>query len=45
MFTNTLAGFNMHKLIYKPTRINPPSATLFENIHTNLQIVVNLELL
>ena len=23
-FTNALAGFNMYKLIYKPTRIKPP---------------------
>ena len=26
-FTNRLAEFNMHKLIHKPTRVKPPSAT------------------
>ena len=40
-FTNGLAEFNMHKLIHKPTRVNPPSATLLDNIYTNIQITVD----
>ena len=39
-FTNALAGFNTHKLIYKPTRIKPPCATLLDNINTNIQITI-----
>ena len=35
-FTNVLAGFNMFKVIHKPTRIKPPSATLLDNIYTNI---------
>ena len=31
----------MYKLIYKPTRINPPCATLLDNIYTNIQITVD----
>ena len=40
-FTNRLAEFNMHKLIHKPTRVKPPSATLLDNIYTNIQITVD----
>ena len=40
-FTNILAGFNMFKLIHKPTRIKPPSATLLDNIYTNIQITID----
>ena len=40
-FTNALAGFNMYKLIYKPTRIKPPCATLLDNIYTNIQITID----
>ena len=35
-FTNMLAEFNMHKLIHKPTRVKHPSATLLNNIYTNI---------
>ena len=40
-FTNRLAEFNMNKLIHKPTRVKPPSATLLDNIYTNIQITVD----
>ena len=40
-FTNILAGFNIYKLIHKPTRIKPPSATLLENIYTNIHIIID----
>ena len=30
----------MYKLIYKPTRIKPPCATLLDNIYTNIQITI-----
>ena len=30
----------MFKLIYKPTRIKPPCATLLDNIYTNIQITI-----
>ena len=40
-FTNALAGFQMHKLIHKPTSIKPPCATLLDNISTNIQITVD----
>ena len=40
-FTNRLSEFNMHKLIHKPTRVKPPSATLLDNIYTNIQITVD----
>ena len=40
-FTNTLAGFNMYKLIYKLTRIKPPCATLLDNNYTNIQITID----
>ena len=40
-FTNILTGFNLFKLIHKPTRINPPSATLLDNIYTNYPITVD----
>ena len=40
-FTNILAGFNMYKLIHKPTRIRPPSASLLDNIYTNTQITID----
>ena len=40
-FKNALAGFNMYKLIYKPTRIKPPCATLLDNIYTNIQITID----
>ena len=40
-FTNILAGFNMYKLIHKPTRIKPPSATLLDNIYTNIHINIH----
>ena len=39
--TNILTGFNLFKLIHKPTRINPPSATLLDNIHTNCLLTVD----
>ena len=41
IFTNMLAEFNMYKLIYKPTRVKPPSATLLDNIYTNIQITID----
>ena len=40
-FTNILAGFNMFQLIHKPTRIKPPSATLLDNIYTNINITID----
>ena len=40
-FTNILAGFNMYKLIHKPTRMKPPSATLLDNIYTNIHINID----
>ena len=39
-FTNILTGFNLFKLIHKPTRIRPPSATLLVNIYTKYPITV-----
>ena len=36
-----LTGFNWFKLIQKPTRIKPPSATLLDNIYTNYPITVD----
>ena len=41
IFTNRLAEFNMYKLIHKPTRIKNPSATLLDNIYTNVQITID----
>ena len=40
-FTNILAGFNMYKLIHKPTIIKPPSATLLDNIYINIHINID----
>ena len=40
-FMNTLARFNMYNLMYKPTRIKPPCATLLDNIYTNIQITID----
>ena len=40
-FTNRLPEFNMHTLIHKPTRVKPPSATLLDNIYSNIQITVH----
>ena len=31
----------MYKLIYKPTRIKLPCATLLDNIYTNIQITID----
>ena len=31
----------MYKLIHKPTRVYPPSATLLDNIYTNIQITID----
>ena len=31
----------MNKLIHKPTRIKPPSATLLDNIYTNIPLTVD----
>ena len=39
-FSNILSEFNLYKLIHKPTRIKPPSATLLDNIYTNMPITV-----
>ena len=39
-FTNILAGFNMYKLIHKPTR-KKTSATLLDNIYTNIHINID----
>ena len=39
-FTNILTGFDLFKLVHKPTRIKPPSATLLDNIYTNYPITV-----
>ena len=39
--TNIHTGFNLFKLIYKPTRIKPPTATLLNNIYTNYPITVD----
>ena len=33
--------FNMYKLIHKPTRIKRPSATLLDNIYTNIPINID----
>ena len=41
IFTNRLAEFNMYKLVHKPTREKPPSATLLDNIYTNIQITID----
>ena len=40
-FTNSLAGFNMYKLIYKPIRIKPSCATVLDNMYTNIQITID----
>ena len=40
-FNNILTGFNLFKLIHKPTRLKPPSATLLDNIYTNYPITVD----
>ena len=40
-FTNILAGVNMFQLIHTPTRIKPPSATLLDNIFTNINITID----
>ena len=40
-FTNILSEFNLYKLIHKPTRIKPPSATLLDNIYTNIPINID----
>ena len=40
-FINILAGFNMYKPIHKPTRIKNPSATLLDNIYTNIHINID----
>ena len=40
-FTNIPTGFNLFKLIHKPTRIKPPSATLLDNIYTTYPITVD----
>ena len=40
-FPNILTGFNLFKLIHKPARIKPPSATLLDNIYTNYPITVD----
>ena len=40
-FTNLLSEFNMYKLIHKPTRIKLPSATLLDNIYTNIPINID----
>ena len=40
-FTNILSEFNVYKLIHKPTRIKPPSATLLDNIYTNISINID----
>ena len=36
-----LYDFNLFKLLHKPTRIKPPSATLLDNIYTNYLITVD----
>ena len=41
IFTNRLVEFNMYKLIHKHTRVKPPSATLLDNIYTNIQITID----
>ena len=41
-FTNIHTGFNLFKLIHKPTRIKLPSATLLNNIYTNYPITVDI---
>ena len=40
-FTNILSEFNLYKLIHKPTQIKPPSATLLDNIYTNIPINID----
>ena len=40
-FTNILVRFNMYKLIHKRTRISPHSASLLDNIYTNMQITID----
>lgn len=40
-FNNILSEFNFSKLIHKPTRIKPPSATLLDNIYTNMPITID----
>ena len=37
-FTNLFSDFNMYTLMHKETRIKPPSATLLDNIYTNIPI-------
>ena len=39
--TNILAGLYMYKLISKPTRIKPPSASLLDQMNTNAQITID----
>ena len=41
-FTNLLTGFNLFKLIHKPTRIKPPSVTSLDNLYTNYPITVDI---
>lgn len=40
-FSNLLSSYNLIKLIHKPTRIKPPSATLLDNIYTSTPINVD----
>ena len=40
-FTNIISEFNLYKLIRKPIRIKPPSATLVDNIYTNMPINID----
>ena len=40
-FSYILAGFNMYKLIHTPTRIKTVSATLLDNIYTNIHINID----
>ena len=40
-FTTFLSEFNMYKLIHKLSRIKPPSATLLDNIYTNIPINID----
>ena len=40
-FTNLLADFNMYKFIHKPTQIKLQSATLLDNIYTNIPINID----
>ena len=40
-FTNILSEFNLYKRIHKPTRIKLPSATLLDNMCTNIPINID----